>query len=101
MVNGYWSTWIGRCLSVGLSAHPVELGGPGPFCLPLAASSLDPELSDIFHFFFHDCSAFSAVIIMPAAVFYMIMFCLVYLHCRDDISFRQFIFAFYIFTFDT
>jgi len=103
LVNMDWSLW-----SVGLSDHPLELGEPGPFICPFAAS-VDSGLSDVWHFSFFswhaEQSAFSAssvVIIMFAAVFYMIVFLLLYVvFCRDDISFRQFTFAFYIFTFDT
>jgi len=66
-------------ISVGLSGRPLELAGPGPFICPLLHHLwiLDCLTSDIFFIFFScDCSAFSAVIIMSAAVFYMIVFLL-------------------------
>jgi len=91
LVNMDWSL-----LSVGLSDHPLELGEPGPFICPFAAS-LDSGLSDIFHFFsVTSLYVFCAMIITSVAVFYMIVFLLLYVvSCRDDIfldsSFLHFI----------
>ena len=105
MDNGYWSIWIDRCWSVGLSDHhPLELGEPGPLLFPGLASSLDPGLSAVWnrHFSFftalcsyafywhsafcgdnHVCSRVLHDCVMP----YVLCF-------EDDIYFRQLIFAF-------
>jgi len=75
-----------------VAAYPLDsllihwnLGDLGPLFAPLQHLWI-PDCLTFFIFFSCDCCAFRALIIMSVAVFYMIMFCLFYLHCRDDIN---------------